>query len=156
MKYGIFLCLLLTTTYFGLAHAAQKMVVFETPEQELLYQALLEEYRCLKCQNQNLADSGADLAGDLRNEIQQQVLAGRSRSEIDEYLVARYGDFVLYRPPLKASTLLLWFGPFLLLLFAAWYAFNVVKASRQSIDKNASSGKQSDADVAVARSLLDD
>jgi cytochrome c-type biogenesis protein CcmH len=73
------------------------------------------ELRCLVCQNQTLADSNADLAGDLRREVRELALSGRNDVEIRDYLVARYGDFVLYDPPLKRTTWLLWFGPFVLL-----------------------------------------
>jgi len=76
---------------------------------------LAEELRCLVCQNQTIADSTAPLALDLRNQIRQQVAAGRSDDQIRDYMVQRYGDFVLYKPPLKATTVLLWIGPFLLL-----------------------------------------
>jgi len=77
--------------------------------------ALATELRCLVCQNQTLADSNADLAQDLRNQIREKMRQGSSDAQIVDYLVARYGDFVLYRPPLKATTVLLWFGPLLLL-----------------------------------------
>lgn len=77
---------------------------------------LTSELRCLVCQNQSLADSHADLAIDLKNQVRSQMQAGKSDTEIRDYMVARYGDFVLYDPPFKASTLLLWAGPFALLL----------------------------------------
>ena len=77
---------------------------------------LAAELRCLVCQNQTLAESNAELAADLRNEIREQMRRGASDKDVIDYLVARYGDFVLYRPPLKSSTLLLWSGPGLLLL----------------------------------------
>ena len=77
--------------------------------------ALAHELRCLVCQNQTLADSNAPLAVDLRNQIREQLAAGRSERDVREFMVARYGDFVLYKPPFKATTLLLWGGPFLLL-----------------------------------------
>jgi cytochrome c-type biogenesis protein CcmH len=77
---------------------------------------LANELRCLVCQNQTLADSNAPLAVDLRNQIREQLQGGASERDIIDFMVARYGDFVLYRPPFKASTLLLWVGPFLLLL----------------------------------------
>jgi cytochrome c-type biogenesis protein CcmH len=80
---------------------------------------LEEKLRCLVCQNQTLADSGAELAGDLRRQVREQVAAGRSDEEIVKFLVQRYGDFVLYDPPFKATTALLWIGPFVLLLGAA-------------------------------------
>ncbi len=78
--------------------------------------ALAQELRCLVCQNQTLADSNAPLAVDLRNQIREQLAAGKSERDVKDYLVARYGDFVLYRPPFNATTALLWAGPFLLLL----------------------------------------
>src|SRR5438552_8793783 len=77
---------------------------------------LAHELRCLVCQNQTIADSNAPLAVDLRNQIREQLAAGKSEREVDDFMVARYGDFVLYRPPLKASTVLLWAGPFAFLL----------------------------------------
>jgi cytochrome c-type biogenesis protein CcmH len=78
--------------------------------------ALAEELRCLVCQNQTLADSNAPLAVDLRNQMREQLAKGASEREVREFMVARYGDFVLYRPPFKASTAALWIGPFALLL----------------------------------------
>ena len=77
--------------------------------------ALAHELRCLVCQNQTLADSNAPLAVDLRNQIREQLQKGASEREVTDFMVQRYGDFVLYRPPFKASTLLLWTGPFLFL-----------------------------------------
>ena len=79
---------------------------------------LEEKLRCMVCQNQSLADSNAELAGDLRREVREQVAAGRSDRQIIDYLVQRYGDFVLYEPQFKASTALLWLGPFVLLAAA--------------------------------------
>src|SRR5262245_12342387 len=77
---------------------------------------LSEDLRCLVCQNQTLADSNAPLAEDLRNQVRERMREGKSDREVVDFLVERYGDFVLYRPPLKATTVLLWFGPFLLLV----------------------------------------
>ncbi len=90
----------------------------ENPQTEQRIRQLAEKLRCLVCQNQSLADSNAELAADLRRELREQVKAGRSDDEIAGYLVQRYGDFVLYDPPLKASTALLWIGPFVLLAAA--------------------------------------
>ena len=95
----------------GLA-AAQDDAALEKRVRELS-----TELRCLVCQNQTLADSNAPLAVDLRNQVREQLKAGKSERDVVDFLVARYGDFVLYRPPLKASTVLLWTGPFLLLAF---------------------------------------
>jgi cytochrome c-type biogenesis protein CcmH len=87
-------------------------------DNETRIRQLEEKLRCLVCQNQTLADSNAELAGDLRKHVRAQVAAGRSDEEIVSFLVQRYGDFVLYEPPFKATTLLLWLGPFVLLLGA--------------------------------------
>ena len=91
---------------------------FENRMQEERYMKLTQELRCLVCQNQSLADSHADLAQDLRNEIFKMIKKGKSNDEIIAFLVNRYGDFVLYRPPVNKTTWLLWFGPFLVLLGA--------------------------------------
>lgn len=88
---------------------------FDNPEEEARYKNLIQELRCLVCQNQNLADSNAELAQDMRLRTYEMVRAGKSEEEIAAFMVERYGDFVLYRPPLKGSTLLLWIGPFLIL-----------------------------------------
>ena len=100
----------------GAAHAASVFEPrsFTSSEHEQRYHALIEELRCLVCQNQTIADSNADLASDLRREVYRMVEDGRSAEEIAGFMVARYGDFVLYRPPLRGGTMLLWAGPFLL------------------------------------------
>ncbi len=87
----------------------------QDPALEQRVMRLTAELRCLVCQNQSLADSHADLAIDLKNQVRSQMRAGKSDAEIREFMVARYGDFVLYRPPLKSTTVLLWAGPFMLL-----------------------------------------
>ena len=91
---------------------------------------LSEELRCLVCQNQTIADSHAGLAIDLKNQIREQLRAGRSDKEILAYMVERYGDFVLYRPPVKATTAALWYGPFALLAFGTGVAVFVVRRRR--------------------------
>ncbi len=91
---------------------------FDSLAQEQRFRTLVEEFRCPKCQNQNLADSNAPLAKDLRQIIYSKVKANESDEAIASFLQERYGDFVLYRPPVKSSTLLLWFGPVLALLIA--------------------------------------
>lgn len=98
--------------------AADVPMEFSSAVEEERYRHLLEDLRCLVCQNQSLADSAADLAQDLRNEVYQRVRAGEDDEAIIGFLVQRYGDFVLYRPPLKKTTWLLWGGPFLLLAIA--------------------------------------
>jgi cytochrome c-type biogenesis protein CcmH len=117
------------------------------PALEQRMMALAEELRCLVCQNQTLADSNAPLAEDLRNQIREQMRKGNSDREVVDFLVARYGDFVLYRPPLKATTFLLWFGP--LLLFAIGFAvlFRRLSHRRQAreIEMTAADRKRAEA-----------
>jgi cytochrome c-type biogenesis protein CcmH len=120
---------------------------------ELRLKKLETELRCLVCQNQTLADSNADLAADLRREVRDLALAGKTDDEIRAYLVARYGDFVLYDPPLNAMTSLLWLGPFALLLGggALWWFVLRRRASAQQ-----ATTESSDAQAAArARALLD-
>lgn len=89
---------------------------FTSAQKEKDYKQLTAELRCLVCQNQNLADSNADLAVDLRNQVYKMLNEGKSRQEILDYMVSRYGDFVLYRPPLDKATIFLWGGPALIVL----------------------------------------
>ena len=91
---------------------------------------LAHELRCLVCQNETLADSQAPLAADLRNQIREQLAAGKSEKDVVDFLVARYGDFVLYDPPFKASTALLWTGPFLFLALGAFLLVRFVRRRR--------------------------
>ena len=95
--------------------------------------ALAENLRCLVCQNESLASSHAELAEDLRREVREQIRAGKSDKEITDYLVERYGDFVLYEPPMKSYTVLLWFGPFALLLGGAGMLFYQLRKRRQIV-----------------------
>lgn len=108
------LALLALVSIAGFARTAAPLAA--DPALELRLMSLAGELRCLVCQNQTLAESNAELAADLRNEIREQMRRGASDQNVIDYLVARYGDFVLYRPPLKASTLLLWSGPAILFL----------------------------------------
>jgi len=91
---------------------------FDTPQQEDHFKNLIAELRCLVCQNQSLLDSDAELAHDLRAEVYEMMQKGNSDEQVVEFLVARYGDFVLYNPPFKPSTWLIWIGPFIVLLVA--------------------------------------
>ena len=114
------------------------------------------DLRCLVCQNQTLADSNAPLAEDLRREVRELALAGKSDAEIRAFLVARYGDFVLYKPPVKESTWLLWFGPFLLLGggLAVWLA--IVRRRRRAVPAEAETDTPSPDAAARAKALLDE
>ena len=98
---------------------AQEPLVFEDAAQEQRYNDLTLELRCLVCQNQNLADSDAPLAQDLRREIYDMMMAGQTDEQIKAFMVDRYGDFVLYRPPVQTNTYLLWLAPLILLLAGA-------------------------------------
>jgi cytochrome c-type biogenesis protein CcmH len=100
------------------------------PAVEERLKKLAEELRCHDCQNKTIADSNAPLALDLRNQIRVQIAQGRSDAEIRDYMVARYGDFVLYRPPFKASTAVLWLGPFLLVLVGIGLLVRLVRGRR--------------------------
>jgi cytochrome c-type biogenesis protein CcmH len=102
----------------------------QAPADEQRYQALIEELRCMVCQNQSIAESNAPLAEDLRRQVRAQIDAGRSDAEIIEFLTARYGDYVRYRPAFKDKTLLLWLGPFALLLLAGTAAVLFIRRSR--------------------------
>jgi len=99
---------------------AQEPLVFENQQQQDRFDKLTLELRCLVCQNQNLADSDAPLAHDLRREVHEMLIAGKSNDEIKDFLVTRYGDFVLYRPPVQKNTYLLWLAPLIMLLAGAW------------------------------------
>ena len=97
-------------------NAADDPLEFTNPAQEQRYLTLIEGLRCLVCQNQSLADSNADLAQDLRQEVYRLLIEGDDNEDIIKYLVARYGDFVLYRPPFKSTTYLLWLAPVIFLM----------------------------------------
>ena len=123
--------------------------------------SLETQLRCLVCQNQTLAESEAPLAADLRNEVRELAQSGKSDDDIRAYLVARYGDFVLYKPPVKPVTYLLWFGPFLLLA-AGLVVWLLVLRQRgkmkpgESADPGLPANTIASVDVARARELLDD
>ena len=132
-----------------MSFAAVETYQFSDAEDEIRYQKMIAELRCLVCQNQNLADSNAELAQDLRAKTFEMINAGASNNEIAEFMVARYGDFVLYRPPLKGQTLLLWIGPFGILLIALVVFFITIRRSQ-------SKTKLPTAARAKAASLLDE
>jgi len=108
---------------------------FQTPEQEALYLTMTQELRCLVCQNQNIADSNADLAKDLRDKTYDMIIAGKDRDGIIEYMTARYGDFILYSPPVKKITYLLWGGPFIFILIALFVLLRLIRSKRAGVDQ---------------------
>ena len=114
MRKLFFGCLLALLTALALANEAKPVAANPALEKHVM--AIAEELRCLVCQNQTIADSSAPLAVDLRNQVREKIEQGMSDKDILDYMVQRYGDFVLYRPPVKVTTWLLWFGPFVLLI----------------------------------------
>jgi len=127
--FAAFVTLMLSVTVTQPAAAQVEVVTFATAAQESLYRDLLDELRCLVCANQSLADSNAELAGDLRARVFEMVAAGESRVAIVDYLRARYGDYVLYRPRLAPVTWFLWFAP--AVVVAAGVAFVFVLSRRR-------------------------
>lgn len=133
----------------SLGAAAQDPAHFADPAHEARYRQLVSELRCLVCQNQTLAESNAPLAVDLRTQVRVRIEAGASDAEIIDYLTARYGEFVLYRPRFTAATALLWLAPGLLLLGGGLCAWRLMRtpAADPSVD---------DAERASVRALLDE
>ncbi len=129
-RVSILILLLISLAGPALAKEAKPV---EDPQIDQRMQALTQQLRCLVCQNETLADSRADLAEDLRKEIREQMKAGKSDQEIISFLTQRYGDFVLYKPPVKATTYLLWFGPFVLLLGGTLLLYRYLKHRREII-----------------------
>ena len=133
MKRTLFLILALACVAF--VATAKDAQPAEDPQIEQRMKALTQQLRCLVCQNETLADSQADLAEDLRREIREQMKAGKSDQEILAFLTQRYGDFVLYNPPVKATTYFLWFGPFVLLIAGTALLYRYLKRRRDVIDE---------------------
>lgn len=129
----------------------QAPTTFADPVLEARVLAIAEELRCLVCQNETIAASHADLAIDLRKQIRTKLVEGQSQGQILDFMADRYGDFVLYRPRLKATTLMLWAGPFALLLVAFFALGLNIRRRRQSI----ASGQLSPDDAERAQRLLD-
>ncbi len=125
--------IILVSACFGGALVAKEAQPNEDPRIEQRMKALTEQLRCLVCQNETLADSRADLAEDLRKQIREQMKAGKSDQEILAFLTQRYGDFVLYKLPVKATTYLLWFGPFILLIAGTGVLYRYLKHRRELI-----------------------
>jgi cytochrome c-type biogenesis protein CcmH len=113
--------------------ASLEALNFSNPQQETRYRKIIAELRCLVCQNQNLADSNADLAKDLRKKTHAMILAGQSDDQIIEFMVVRYGDFIRYRPPFKPTTALLWISPALLLTLALGILWRVTRRSYNTL-----------------------
>ena len=130
-------CLLLAVAAAG-AHAFDDRVAFDDPAQQARYERLNRELRCLVCQNQTIADSTAPLAADLRREVREMMHAGRSDAEIRQFMLERYGDFVLYRPRMNAANFLLWAAPALLLLIGSVAAIRFIRRRTGEVDEDES------------------
>ena len=128
------LALLLALQCALTAYAAEAPLLADDPVVEKRLIGISEELRCLVCQNESLAGSRADLALDLRREIRTLIKADKTDAEIMDFMVSRYGDFVLYRPPVKPTTWLLWFGPLLLLIGAVWLLISIIKRNQKQKD----------------------
>jgi cytochrome c-type biogenesis protein CcmH len=125
---------------------------FNNPKQQAAYDTLVSELRCLVCQNQTIGDSNADLAADLRRQVYEMLQQGKSKDEILQFMTERYGDFVLYKPPFKAKTGLLWLGPVAFLVVGLLTVFLFVRRK-----KTISSTKVEDVEkLAAVRRLLTD
>lgn len=131
----ILLAVLLTLSASVFAAATLEAFKFTSAADEQHFKELIVELRCLVCQNQSLLDSDAELAHDLRVEVYDMLQAGQADTEIIDFLVARYGDFVLYSPPVKPSTYLLWFGPFVLLAVALVLLVFALRRQRHATDQ---------------------
>jgi cytochrome c-type biogenesis protein CcmH len=133
MKSLIFAILTLLTVSCNSQSISTEETGFINSDNQLRYDALMEELRCLVCQNQSLADSNASLAQDLRGKVAGMIRKGHADKEIKDYMVQRYGEFILYRPRLNYATIVLWFGPFVLLFVAAGIIIRIVKSSKSDI-----------------------
>lgn len=142
-------CLLVMTSTF----AKVELHKFDNNDQQQLYKKLSDQLRCLVCQNQNLADSNAELAQDMRLKTYQLVVENKSENEIIDYWVTRYGDFVLYNPPFKSSTFILWLGPFFLLIVALYIGKRIIQ---NSSTRSESSSDQAIKDHDSVKKLLSD
>ncbi len=122
------LFLLDLTTY-----AAVEVKQFKTPQQEQRYKKLINEFRCVVCQNQNIADSNAALAKDLRKQVYKMINAGQNDEAIFDFMVTRYGDFVLYRPAFNSMTFLLWAGPFIIFAIGLFVLIRFIRQRKQVV-----------------------
>jgi len=127
------LCIFLISLCLGLANAREAVPLAEDPVVEARLVHISQELRCLVCQNESLASSRAELADDLRREVRDLIRANKSDQEIKDFLVSRYGDFVLYRPEIKPLTWVLWFGPFIVLMIAGIFLLAYLRQRRSSV-----------------------
>jgi cytochrome c-type biogenesis protein CcmH len=126
---SFFICILFF--YASFSFAIQDNYTFETPAQQERFQEFTSQLRCLVCQNQNIAESNAALANDLRDKVYQLMQQGKTNQEIADYLVTRYSSYILYQPPFNPYTLALWLAPFLLGIFGVSYLLFYLRKSKQ-------------------------
>ena len=146
---GVYVSLACSIVAFAQSNTAPS--VSDNPALEKKVLEVSNELRCLVCQNQTIADSNADLAVDLKNQVRQQLSEGRSKQEILKYMTERYGDFVLYKPPFNAATLMLWVGPFLLMLLGLFLLIRQIKQRKKELSQETFSAQE----IERARQLLD-
>ena len=132
MKKSILIACLLSVSLS--LHAAIETYQFDSPEQEARFRQLGYELRCPKCQNQAIGDSDAEISGDLRAEVYRMLKDGATDDEIKEFMVARYGRYVLYNPPLDKHTLILWFGPAVLLILGGIFVGLRIRQSKKALE----------------------
>ena len=132
MKKSILIACLLSVSLC--LHAAIETYEFDSPEQEARFRQLGYELRCPKCQNQAIGDSDAEISGDLRAEVYRMLKDGATDDEIKEFMVARYGRYVLYNPPLDKHTLILWFGPAVLLILGGIFVGLRIRQSKKALE----------------------
>lgn len=131
--------------------AAVEIKQFQNTEHEQRYKNLINEFRCVVCQNQNIADSNAALAKDLRKQVFKMINAGQNDDEIMEFMVARYGDFVLYRPQFNSMTFLLWVGPFIIFIIGLYFLISFIRQRKKMVVT-----KLSNTDKEKIKQLLED
>lgn len=151
--YLMWLMVLLSGFFSIKSHAVVETYEFETDRQREQYAELVATLRCPKCQNQNIADSNAPIALDMRNAVHKQISAGKDSNDIVQYMVDRFGDFVVYKPKLDPSTYLLWFGPFLVGGLGIVF---VVMIARRSRTKHDNTSELTESDKQKLTHLLED
>jgi len=150
MKNGILIATLLLSLTAGAANI--EVYKFDSPEQERAYKELTAELRCLVCQNQDIADSNAELAQDMRRKVHSMLQEGKDKQQIADFMVQRYGDFVLYKPPFDARTAVLWIGPFVFFILAIWLMLRSIRKAGERDRTNRVDSEQ----LQQAHHLLDE
>ena len=148
----LFLLLSCTSVAFGIVEKQNILPEeFKSEEEKQRFRELIKDLRCTVCQNQNLADSNASLARDLRHQVLGQIQTGKNDKEVIDYLVARYGDFVLYKPPFKTTTYVLWIGPFIFFVVAVGILFILIRRRNQEATTGLTSDEAQQLQSAIQR-----